>query len=296
MRVFVTGASGWIGSAAIPELLDAGHQVLGLARSDSSAAAVAALGAEVHRGSLDDLDSLRAGAEAADGVIHLGYNHDFSNMAGAAQTDRHAIDLFGDVLAGTDGPLVIASGTLGLRPGGVGTEDDMPDPGMHPRIANAEATLALAGRGVRSVVVRFSPTVHGAGDHGFIATLVGIAREKGVSAYIGDGGNRWPAVHRLDAGKLVQLVVDDAPAGSVAHAVAEEGVPTKAIAEAIGAGLSVPVESVPADKAAEHFGWIGMFFGLDAPASNTLTVERFGWKPTHAGLLEDLAEVHYFST
>ncbi len=294
MRIFVTGASGWIGSAVIPELLDAGHKVVGLARSDTAAAAVAARGAEVHRGGLDDLDSLRAGAAASDGVVHLGYNHDFSRMEAAARTDRQAIDAIGATLEGTDRPLVIASGAAGIVSGRVATEQDLPNPSAHPRVASAQAALSFAARGVRSSVVRFAPTVHGAGDHGFVAALVGIARDKGVSGYIDDGANRWPAVHRLDAGSLVRLVVDDAPAGSVLHAVAEEGVPTRTIAEAIGRGLDVPVVSVPAEQAAEHFGWLAPFFATDCPASNRLTRELLGWTPTRHGLIADLDEGHYF--
>ncbi len=294
MRVFVTGASGWIGSATTTELLAAGHDVLGLARSDEAAATVAALGAEVHRGSLDDLDSLAAGAAGAGAVVHLGYHHDFSQMAEAAQTDRRAVETLGTALEGTGRALVIASGTLGLAQGRVGTEQDRPDPATHPRIANAATALVLADRGVRPVVVRFAPTVHGAGDHGFIATVVGIARERAVSAYIGDGANRWPAVHRADAARLVRLAVESAPAGSVLHAVGEEGVSGKQIAEAIGRGLDLPVTSVPAERAGEHFGWMGMFFGADCPASHALTSELLGWQPTHQGLLADLAEGSYF--
>jgi nucleoside-diphosphate-sugar epimerase len=296
MRVFVTGASGWIGSATVRELLDAGHQVLGLARSDTSAAAVAALGAEVFPGGLDDPDGLRAGAEASDGVVHLAYHHDFSQMEQAAQLDLRAIEAIGSVLEGTDRPLVIASGVPLLGTGRVGTERDRPDPSSHPRNAGAQAALALAGRGVRSSVVRFAPTVHGAGDHGFVATLVGIARDKGVSAYIGDGVNRWPAVHRLDAVALVRLAVERAPAGSVLHAVAEQGVPTREIAEAIGQGLDVPVGSVPAELASEHFGWLARFFGVDCPTSNDLTRELLGWEPTQHGLLADLKQGHYFAS
>jgi nucleoside-diphosphate-sugar epimerase len=294
MRVFVTGASGWIGSAVVAELLGAGHEVVGLARSDASAEVVAALGAEVRRGDLTDLDSLRDGAADSDGVVHLGYHHDFSQMAEAARLDREAIDVIGATLAGTGAPLVIASGTLGLAPGRVGSETDVPDPAVHPRVANALAALAFAERDVRTAAVRFAPTVHGDGDHGFVAILVAIARDHGVSAYLEDGANRWPAVHRLDAADLVRRVVEDAPAGSVVHAVAEEGVTTRAIAEAIGRGLDVPVASIPADQAADHFGFLGGFFGADAPASNALTRELLSWEPTRQGLVADLDEGHYF--
>jgi nucleoside-diphosphate-sugar epimerase len=294
MRILVTGASGWIGSASVKELISAGHHVLGLARSDESAAKIAMLGAQVVRGSLDDPASLRAAAALAEGVVHLGYNHDFSQMAVAAQTDRAAIDAFADVLQGTGGPLLIASGTLGLAPGRVGTEEDVPSSGVHPRIANATYTLDLAKRGIRSMVVRFAPTVHGAGgDHGFVAVLARVAREKGVSAYIGDGRNRWPAVNRLDAGKLVQLAIDRATPGSVLHAVAEEGIATRDIANALGQFMAVPVESITADRAQAHFDWLGMFFAADGPASSVRTRALLGWKPTHATLLEDINAEHY---
>ena len=294
MRILVTGASGWIGSASVKELISTGHHVFGLARNDDSAAKIAKLGAEVVRGSLDDVASLRAAAARAEGVVHLGYNHDFSQMAAAAQTDRAAIDAFADVLQGTGGPLLIASGALGLAPGRVGTEEDMPSAGVHPRIANAAYTLGLADRGIRSMVVRFAPTVHGAGgDHGFVAVLASIARAKGISGYIGEGHNRWPAVNRLDAGKLVQLAIDKATPGCVLHAVAEEGVATRDIAKALGQFLGVPVESIPADRAQQHFDWLGMFFGADAPASNARTRALLGWEPTHATLLEDIAAGHY---
>ncbi len=294
MRIFVTGATGWIGSAVVPELLNAGYHVLGLARSETAAAAVAALGADAHRGDLDDLDSLRAAAQASDGVVHLGYNHDFSRMVAAADTDLAAINAIGAALEGTERPFVIASGVLGLASSRPATEQDIPDPALHPRIAGAQAALSFAARGVRPSSVRFAPTVHGPGDHGFIATLVGIAREKGVSGYIDDGASRWPAVHRLDAANLVRLALDDAPAGTALHATAEEGVPTRAIAEAIGRGLDLPVVSIAADQAGEHFGWIGRFFGIDTTASSAATRQQFGWKPVHPGLIADLDAGHYF--
>ena len=294
MRILVTGASGWIGSASVTQLLSAGHHVFGLARSDDAAAKVAALGAEVVRGTLDDLAGLRVAAAKAEGVVHLGYNHDFSQMGAAALTDRAAIDVFADVLQGTGGPLLIASGTLGLAPGRVGTEADTPDPAVHPRVANAAYTVGLAARGVRSIVMRFAPTVHGAGgDHGFVSVLARTAREKGVSAFIGEGANRWSAVNRIDAAKLVQLAVDKATPGAVLHAVAEEGIATRDIAAALGRYLGVPVESIPADRAAARFDWLGRFFGADAPASNARTRELLGWTPTHATLLEDIAAGHY---
>lgn len=294
MRILVTGASGWIGSASVKELISAGHHVLGLSRSDESAAKLAKQGAEVVRGSLDDLASLHAAAALAEGVVHLGYNHDFSQMAAAAQTDRAAIDAFADVLQGTGGPLLIAAGTLGLAPGRVGTEADMPSAGGHPRAANAAYTVGLAERGIRSMVMRFAPTVHGAGgDHGFVAVLARIARESGVSGYIGDGRNRWPAVNRLDAGKLVQLAIDSATPGSVLHAVAEQGVAAHDIATALGKFLAVPVESIPADRAKAHFDWLGMFFAADAPASSAHTRALLDWEPTHKTLLEDIAAGHY---
>lgn len=294
MRILVTGASGWIGSATVIELLAAGHHVSGLARTDDSAAKIERLGAEAVRGSLDDLVGLRAIAARAEGVVHLGYNHDFSPMRVAAQTDRAAIETFAEVLQGTGGPLLVASGTLGLAPGRVGTERDMPDIGAHPRSGNAVYALDLAERGIRSMVVRFAMTVHGSGgDRALVAMLARIAREKGLSGYIGDGRNRWPAVNRLDAGKLVQLAIDRAPGGSVLHAVAEEGVATREIAEALGQCLGVPSVSIPADRANEHFDGIGLFVGADAPASSALTRALLGWEPKHSTLLEDIAAGHY---
>ncbi len=297
MRLLVTGASGWIGSASVTELIGAGHHVLGLARSDAAADKIAQLGAEVVRGSLDDVASLRAAAARADGVVHLGYNHDFSQMGAAAQTDRAAIEAFAEVLEGTGGPLLMASGTLGLATGRVATERDMPDPAAHPRVTNSTYTLGLAERGIRAIVMRFAPTVHGAGgDHGFVATLARIAREKGVSAHIGDGMNHWPAVHRLDAARLVRLAMELAPPGTVLHAVAEEGIAARDIAGALGQVLDLPAGSVPADRAAEHFGWIGAFFRADVPASSALTRQLLGWAPQGPGLLEDVAAGHYPGT
>ncbi|MCU1682561.1 MAG: NAD-dependent epimerase/dehydratase [Amycolatopsis sp.] len=306
MRVFVTGASGWIGSGVVPELLGAGHQVTGLARSDASAAALTAAGLDVHRGSLDDLDSLRSGAAASDGVIHLAYKHDIAFSGGfesAADADRSSVEAIGEALAGSDRPFVIASGTLGLALGQVGTERDGHDlaayahmgRGPLTRLGTAELTLSFASRGVRSSVVRLSPTTHGEGDKGFMARLVGIGRDKGVSGYIGDGSNRWTAGHRLDAARLFRLALENAPAGSTLHAVGDEGVPIRAVAEVIGRLLDVPVVSVSPEDAVEHFGALGGFLGLDSPASNTLTRELLGWQPTHPGLLEDLEKGHYFT-
>ncbi|MGO9760412.1 MAG: SDR family oxidoreductase [Solirubrobacteraceae bacterium] len=306
MRVFVTGASGWIGSAVVPELLGAGHEVIGLARSDASAAALAAAGAEVDRGSLDELDGLRDAAAAADGVIHLAFKHDLAfsgDFQGAADADRRAVETLGEALAGSDRPFVIASGTLGLAPGRVATEQDGHGPasavaafgsGPQTRWATAELVLALASRGVRSSVMRLPPTNHGDGDNGFIATLVGIARDKRVSGYIGDGSNRWPAVHRLDSARLFRLALEQAPAGSTLHAVADEGVPVHDIAEVIARHLNLPLVSVAPEDAGEHFTWLGGFLGLDAPASSAWTREQMGWQPTHPGLIDDLDQGHYF--
>jgi nucleoside-diphosphate-sugar epimerase len=294
MRVFVTGASGWIGSAVVPELLAAGHEVVGLARSDASAEAIAAAGAEVHRGSLDDVGGLRAAAAASDGVIHLAFKHDvaFAGDFGAASAaDRRAIETFGAALEGSDRPLVIASGLAGLKPGAVATEQDVPDPDSPAghRALSERAALALAGSGVRSSSVRLAPTVHGEGDHGFVAMIVGIARKTGVSGHVGDGANRWPAVHRRDAARLLRLALESAPAGSVLHAAAEQGVPTRAIAEAIGRQLDLPVASVDP----EHFGWLGGFFGMDVQASSAHTRELLGWQPMEPGLLDDLEQGRY---
>jgi len=293
MRIFVTGATGFIGSAIVRELIDAGHQVLGLARSDAGAKSLIAAGADVHRGSLEDLESLRSGAAAADGVIHTAFIHDFSNYGPAAEVDRCAIETLGAALAGPDRPLIVTSGSLlAQRQGPLATEEDAHNPNF-PR-KSEEVALALAARGVHASVLRLSPSVHGNGDHGFVPRLISIACEKGVSAYIGDGLNRWPAVHRLDAAHLYRLIVEKGTNGATYHGVADEGVPTREIAAAIGRGLNVPVVSKTSEAAADHFGWIARFFGIDAPASSALTQERLGWRPMQVGLIADLNAEHYF--
>jgi nucleoside-diphosphate-sugar epimerase len=297
MRIFVTGGSGFIGSAVVQQLLGAGHDVVGLARSDSSAQALAAAGAEVHRGDLDDLDSLREGAEASDGVIHLAYIHDFSKFEDNARVDQRAIEAIGEVLAGSDRPFVIASGALMVVPNGrTATETD---PGEASGVAggrrrNEHLLLSLADRGVRSASLRLPPTVHGEGDHGFMSMIIATARETGVSAYVGDGSNRWPAVHRLDAASLFRLALEQAPADTVLHGVGEEGVPVRDIAEVIGRQLDVPVVSVAAEQAPAHFGFLGAFIGADSPVSSALTRARFGWEPAQPGLIPDLEQGHYF--
>jgi nucleoside-diphosphate-sugar epimerase len=293
MRVFVTGATGFIGTAVVRQLIDAGHQVLGLARSDVAARSLVTAGADVHRGSLEDPESLRSGAAAADGVIHTAFIHDFSNYGPAAEADRRAIETLGDALAGSDRPLIVTSGTLlAQRQGSLATEEDAPNPNF-PR-KSEEAALALAARGVRASVLRLPPSVHGNGDHGFVPRLIGIAREKRVSAFIGDGLNRWPAVHRFDAAQLYRLVLEKSSVKARYHGVADEGVPTREIAEVIGRHLNVPVVSKSREEAADHFGWIAHFFGLDAPASSAQTQERLGWRPVQPGLIADLNAEHYF--
>lgn len=298
MRVFVTGATGFIGSAVVQELIGAGHQVLGLARTDASAEALAQTGADVHRGDLSDTESLAAGARACDGVAHLAYIHDFSDMAGAGAADRGAIEAFGAALAGSGRPLVVTSGTLLVSPGRLATEDSTvaSGPASHPRAASEELALSLAAQGVRVSVVRLPPSVHGDGDHGFVPALIGIARDKGVSAFIGDGQNRWPAVHRLDAARLYRLALENGSAGARYHGVADEGVPTQDIAEVIGRRLNLPVVSKTPEEAAEHFGWLAYFFGINGPASSTLTREQLRWQPTQPGLIADLEHGIYFET
>ena len=297
MRVFVTGATGFIGSAIVTELIAAGHKVLGLARSDAGAASVAAAGADVHRGSLEDLDSLRRGAAAADGVIHTAFIHDFVDLSAAGETDRRAVEALGAALAGSGRPLVVTSGTAHLAPGRLGTEDDAPAPGtVSHRLASEETALALASRGVRASLVRLPPSVHGRGDHGFVPRLIGIAREKGISAYVGDGLNRWPAVHRLDAAHLYRLVLEKGSAGARYHGVADEGVPFRDIASVIGRRLNVPVVAKAPEEAADHFGWFAHFTAIDCPASSLQTRELLGWQPKQPRLIPDVDRLRYFET
>jgi nucleoside-diphosphate-sugar epimerase len=296
MRVFVTGASGWIGSAVVDELLAAGHEVEGLARSDASARSVAAKGAAVRRGDLDDLDAIREGAEQSDAVVHLANKHDFANPAVSNSAERAAVQTIGDALVGSNRPFLLAAGVAGLAMGRTSTERDAnPSHGPDsPRGGSENLALEFVDRGVGTVSVRFSPTVHGAGDHGFVSAIVDAARRTGLAGYVGDGENRWPAVHRSDAARLVRLGLEGASAGTVLHAVAEEGVPARAIAEAIGRGLGIPVGSVDPADAAAHFGWIGGFFAWDIPASSAITRELLGWTPVGPTLADDLAGGAYF--
>ena len=306
MRVFVTGASGWIGSAVVPELLGAGHEVTGLARSDASAAALTAAGAQVHRGSLDDPESLRSGAAASDGVIHLAFKHDVAFSGGfeaAAEADRRAVEIFGEVLAGSDRPLLIASGTLGVAPGRVATERDGHGPAPAVGIGAPARAPGRPPPSSRCPSPRAASARPSCGSRRR-TTATGITASwppwsaspapRAPPAYIGDGANRWPAVHRLDSAHLFRLALENAPPGSTLHAVADEGVPIRAVAEVIGRHLDVPVVSIPPEQAAGHFTWLGGFIGLDAPASSALTRELLGWQPTQPGLLDDLDKGHYF--
>ncbi|WP_281890849.1 SDR family oxidoreductase [Paenibacillus sp. YYML68] len=294
MNVFVTGATGFIGSAVVRELLTAGHQVIGLARSDKAAAALSAVGAGVHLGSLDDLDSLRAGATSAEGVIHLAFKHDFTNFTAAAAADSLAIGAMGEALQGTGKPLVVTSGTLMLTPGILGTEEQ-PSGQSIPR-RSEEAALALVELGVRSSIVRLAPSVHGKGELGLVPALISIAREKGVSAYVGNGLNRWPAVHQLDAARLFRLVLEKGDTGAIYHGVADEGVPFRDIAGVIGRHLNVPVLSITPEEADAHFGWLAFAASTDNPTSSTLTKERLGWQPVYPALIPDLEQGHYFNS
>lgn len=304
MKFFVTGASGWIGTPTVAELVNAGHEVVGLARSDASARSVQAAGATPLRGDVGDPDGLARAAGDSDGVIHLAFQHDMAfggNFPKAAAADRRAVEAMGAALAGSDRPLVVAGGIVGLSIGRVATENDglvaSPQIRANPaglRAATALLTLSLRGIGVRSSVVRYAPTVHGDGDHGFVATFVEIARNRGFSAYVGDGSSRWPAVHRSDAARLTRLAAELAPSGSVLHAVGEGGVEFRQIAEAIGRHLNVPTKSLSQAEAVDHFGPLGHFVGLDSPADATISHALLGWQPTGPGLLEDLEQEHYF--
>jgi len=289
MRVFVTGATGFVGTAIVQELINNGHQVLGLARSDASAQKLIDAGAEVHRGDLEDLDSLRSGAAAVDGIIHAGFIHDFARFAEVCKIDQTAIETIGEVLAGSNRPFIVTSGTALVSPGKLATEDiRSPFNPAWPR-ASEQTADAVTALGVRTAAIRLSPSVHGEEDkHGFIPILVNIAREKGVSAYVGDGLNRWNAVHRLDAARLYRLALENTTSGARFHAAAEEAITVKTIAEAIGQQLNIPVVSIAAEAAAEHFGWFSHMAAIDCPASSKWTQEQLNWKPLHATLLTDI--------
>ena len=293
MRVFVTGASGFIGSAIVQDLIHAGHSVLGLARSDSAAQSLAATGAQVHRGDLEDLESLRSGAAQCDGVIHTAFIHDFSKFKENSEIDQRAIEALGDALAGSNRPLIVTSGIGAFAPGRLTTEDDVPPPGYSatPRVSEQTA-VSMVARGVHASVVRL-PQVHDPFKQGLVSYLIAVAREKGVSAYVGAGLNRWPAVHRLDAAPLYRLALEKGSAGARYHAVAEEGVPLREIAEAIGRGLKIPVVAKSPEEAAGHFGFLGSFVGMDISASSAKTQEWLGWRPDHSGLIADLDQGQY---
>jgi nucleoside-diphosphate-sugar epimerase len=297
MRVFVTGSTGFIGSGIVQELIHSGHQVLGLTRSDAGAKSLVAAGAEVHRGDLQDLDSLRSGAANSDAVIHTAFNHDFSKYVANCEADRQAIEALGDPLAGSARLLIVTSGTglANSAPGILATEHDLPASSkLVPRAASEEAAASVAARGVRTAIVRL-PQVHDTVKQGLITYAIQVAREKGVSAYVGDGLNRWPAAHRLDTARLYLLALGKADAGDTFHAVAEEGVPFRDIAEAIGRGLKVPAAPLAPEESSEHFGWLAAFIGRDVPASCLHTREKLGWNPTGPGLISDLENMRYFS-
>jgi nucleoside-diphosphate-sugar epimerase len=298
MRVFVTGATGFIGSLVVDELLKAGHQVLGLARSDAGAKSLAVAGAEVHRGSIEELESMRTGAAASDGVIHLAFIHDFSKFVANCEADRQVVEAIGSVLAGSDRPFIVTSGT-GLAntvPGQPALEDNPTiNSSVIPRAASEEAAASLSARGVNVSVVRL-PQVHDEVKQGLITMAVALGREKGVSPYVGDGLNRWPAAHVLDTARLYRLAFEKRAPGAKYHAVAEEGVPLRDIAEVIGRGLKVPVVSMSQEEAADHFGWMAMFVGRDSPASSAQTREQLGWHPTGPGLIADLERMNYFGS
>jgi nucleoside-diphosphate-sugar epimerase len=295
MRIFVTGATGWVGSAVTVELRAAGHTVLGLARSDAAAERLASEGIAVHRGSLEDLESLRAGAAAADAVIHTAFNHDFSRFAENAAVERGSIEALGSALAETGRSLIVTSGVALISPGRLVTEDDVRDPNSEPFPRDPESVAAaVAARGVRVSVVRLPPSVHGAGDHGFVPAVIGLAREHGVSAYVGDGANRWSGVHRRDAARLYRLALERAAEHAVYHAIAEEGIPFREMASAIGRQLNLPATSVSGEAIDAHFGWFSRFAQVDAIASSAKTREFLGWRPTEPTLLDDLNGSAYF--
>lgn len=295
MRVFVTGASGWVGSAVTQDLIAAGHQVLGMVRSDAGADIISKLGAEVYRGNLEDPESLRQGAAETDGVIHTAFSHDFSKFVQNGQDEKNAIAVLAETLAGSGRPLVVTSGVAFLKVGRVATEDDTVPIGAHsvPRDPETPA-IAAAQNGVRASLVRLSPSVHGTGDKGFVAMLVGISREKGTVAYVGEGSNHWPAVHRFDAAALFRLALEKSEAGKRYHAVAEEGVPFRHIATALSKGLNLPLISIAPDKAAEHFGWFANFAAIDVRVSSAKTRAELGWTASGPALIEDIEAGHYF--